>query len=102
VGGGFPGGARRAIRYGDGWMPIGGRDGDIAERLPHFREMAREAGRDPERIEVSVFAAESKQAALARHRDAGISRVVLVLPPAPRDEILPILDSYASLMDSVG
>ena len=26
VGGGFPGGARRAIRYGDGWMPIFGRD----------------------------------------------------------------------------
>jgi hypothetical protein len=37
---------------------------------------------------------------LARHRDAGISRVVLMLPPAPRDEILPILDTYASLMKS--
>jgi alkanesulfonate monooxygenase SsuD/methylene tetrahydromethanopterin reductase-like flavin-dependent oxidoreductase (luciferase family) len=53
VGGGFPGGARRAIRYGDGWMPIGGRDGDIAERLSHFHEMAREAGRDPQTLEVS-------------------------------------------------
>ncbi|MFB3118406.1 MAG: LLM class F420-dependent oxidoreductase, partial [Myxococcota bacterium] len=61
-----------------------------------------EAGRDPERIEVSVFAAETKAVALARHRDAGISRVILVLPPAPRDEILPILDGYASLMDAVG
>ena len=101
VGGGFPGGARRAIRYGDGWMPIGGRDGDIAERLPHFHEMAREAGRDPKTLEVSLFAAEPKKVALARHRDAGISRAVLMLPPAPRDEILPILDTYASLMESV-
>jgi alkanesulfonate monooxygenase SsuD/methylene tetrahydromethanopterin reductase-like flavin-dependent oxidoreductase (luciferase family) len=101
VGGGFPGGARRAIRYGDGWMPIGGRDGDIAERLPQFREMAREAGRDPETLEVSVFAAEASESALARHRDAGISRVVLMLPPAPCDEILPILDNHAGLMDSV-
>jgi len=25
-----------------------------------------------------------------------------MLPPAPRDEILPILDTYASLMNSVG
>ena len=33
VGGGFPGGAKRAIRYGDGWMPIYGRD-DITEYLP--------------------------------------------------------------------
>jgi probable F420-dependent oxidoreductase len=102
VGGGFPGGARRAIRYGDGWMPIGGRDGDIAEALTQFREMAREAGRDPESLEVSVFGAEAVETALARHRDAGISRVVLALPPAPRDEILPILDAHARLMDSVG
>jgi len=100
VGGGFPGGARRAIRYGDGWMPIGGRDGDIAERLPQFHEMAREAGRDPATLEVSIFAAQPKEAALARHRDADISRVVLILPPAPRDEILPILDNYASLMNA--
>lgn len=102
VGGGFPGGARRAIRYGDGWMPIGGRDGDIAERLPQFHEMAREAGRDPATLEVSIFAAQPKEAALARHRDADISRVVLILPPAPRDEILPILDNYASLMNAFG
>jgi hypothetical protein len=29
-------------------------------------------------------------------------RAVLMLPPAPRDEILPILDTYAGLMESVG
>jgi alkanesulfonate monooxygenase SsuD/methylene tetrahydromethanopterin reductase-like flavin-dependent oxidoreductase (luciferase family) len=43
VGGAFPHGARRAIRYGDGWIP----GGDIREVLPKFREMAQEAGRDP-------------------------------------------------------
>jgi len=101
VGGGFPGGARRAILYGDGWMPIGGRDGDIAGRLSEFHEMAREAGRDPETLEVSIFAAQPEQAALARQRDAGISRVILFLPPAPRDEILPILDSHAALMNAI-
>jgi hypothetical protein len=82
-------------------MPIGGRDGDIAEQLPRFHEMAREAGRDPKTLEVSLFAAQAKESALAGHRDAGISRVVLMLPPAPRDEILPILDAHASLMESV-
>ena len=102
VGGGFPGGARRAIRYGDGWFPIGGRDGDIAERLPHFREMAREAGRDPDALEVSVFGAAPDEDAMARHRDAGIARVVLFLPPAKSEEILPILDSHARIMASVG
>src|SRR6478735_1797217 len=45
VGGVFPHGARRAIRYGDGWIPTA--RGDLAEVLPKFREMAKEAGRDP-------------------------------------------------------
>src|SRR5438105_15701961 len=43
VGGAFPHGARRAIRYGDGWIP----GGDVREVLPKFREMAREAGPRP-------------------------------------------------------
>jgi hypothetical protein len=47
-----PRGARRAIRYGDGWIP----GGDIREVLPKFREMAREAGRDPAAIEITSFA----------------------------------------------
>ncbi len=102
VGGGFPGGARRAIRYGDGWLPIGGRDGDIAEHIEQFREMAREARRDPVTLEVSVFAAKPEKDVLARYRDAGIARVVLMLPPAARDDILPILDDYASVMNSLG
>ncbi len=102
VGGGFPGGARRAIRYGDGWFPIGGRDGDIAERLPQFREMAREADRDPDALEVSVFGATPDEDAMARYRDAGITRVVIFLPPAKSEEILPILDIHARVMDSVG
>src|SRR5213080_4073200 len=52
VGGAFPHGARRAIRYGDGWIP----GGDIREVLPKFREMARDAGRDPASIEITSFA----------------------------------------------
>ena len=41
VGGGFPQGARRAIAYGNGWMPIGGRGGDTLALLPAFREMLK-------------------------------------------------------------
>ena len=53
VGGAFPHGARRAIRYGDGWIPTA--RGDLAEVLPKFREMAREAGRDPASIEITLW-----------------------------------------------
>ena len=56
VGGGFPHAARRAIRYGDGWIP---RD-DWLEKdgmgvIDQFRQMATEAGRDPASLPISVF-----------------------------------------------
>jgi hypothetical protein len=35
---------------------------------------------------------------LKRYRDAGVTRVVLMLPPKGRDEILPMLDQSAALM----
>src|SRR6188472_1359634 len=46
VGGAFPHAARRAIRYGDGWMPQASRGSysEIADMIPRFREMAHEAG----------------------------------------------------------
>src|SRR5690349_7328696 len=53
LGGAFPWAARRAIRYGDGWYPTGG-GGNLEEHLPRFREMAREAGRDPQSLPVTI------------------------------------------------
>ena len=56
VGGAFPYGVRRVIRYGDGWIPAA--RGDVAEVLPKFHEMAREAGSDPTSIEITSFGLE--------------------------------------------
>jgi probable F420-dependent oxidoreductase len=95
VGGGFPGAARRAVRYGDGWMPILGRD-DVLAHAPRFRRMAEEAGRDPAGLEISVYGAPRDEAGLARLREAGIDRVVHVLPPEPAEKILPLLDQLAA------
>ena len=39
VGGAFPQGARRAIRYGDGWIPTA--RGDLTVDLPKFRSFVR-------------------------------------------------------------
>ncbi len=101
VGGIFPYGARRAIRYGDGWMPISGRGPDPIASLPEFRELAREAGRDPAELEVTMFGQRPDEPELRRCADAGISRVVFGLPPAARDEILPLLDRCAELKNKV-
>jgi probable F420-dependent oxidoreductase len=96
VGGGWPHGARRAIRYGDGWAPGHG-FGDPAEKLPEFRARARDAGRDASALEVTIFALPPKAAALAPYRAAGADRGVFGLPAAPRDEVLPLLDRCAEV-----
>jgi len=101
VGGGFSGGAKRAVRYGDGWMSIYGRD-DITEYLPEFRKMVEEAGRDPDTLEVSIFGCVGKPEVFEKFRDAGVTRCVFGLPPSDRDTVLPILDQYTEIMKQVG
>jgi len=99
VGGGWPNAARRAIAYGDGWSPIHG-FGNLVGKLPEFRKLAADAGRGE--LEISIFAAPPKADQLAPYRAAGAARAVLALPPAPRDEVLPLLDRYAKLAAELG
>jgi len=98
IGGAFPHAARRAIAYGDGWIPIGGREQDVLEVLPQFRQMAKDAGRDPASLSVDIFAPPKDLDVLKRYRDAGVDRVVLMVSPKPRDAILPNLDEGAALI----
>ena len=104
VGGAFPQAARRAVRHGDGWAPIAGRgpDGDVDELLPRFHQMLSEAGRDPQSVPVTLFGVPEDADRLARYRDKAIARVVVMLPSAKSDAILPTLDRWAELIRRVG
>ena len=102
VGGAFPYGARRAIEYGDAWMPIAGRQQDIVDLLPKFRQMAAEAGRDPDSLPVTMFLPAAEADTLARMRDAGAERAVLELLPEDEATCLARLDELAELARKVG
>ena len=84
VGGAFPYGARRAIRYGNGWMPhrVRGHYADVVALVPKFREMAREAGRDPADLPITIWGLEEDLDSLKRDRDSGAERVILSLDSA--------------------
>ncbi len=101
VGGAFPYGARRAVRYGDGWMPHRKRQhyADVVGLIPEFRAMEREAGRDP--MPVTIWSASEDMDALKRDRDAGVARVVLSLDSAKADAILPQLDRWARIIPTL-
>ena len=98
VGGGFPQGPKRAIAYGDGWMPIGGRDMDMLAVMPRFRQMVAEAGRDPDSLPMTAFGAPPKADLLKGYRDARLDRAVLLIATAGRDATLKALDEHAALM----
>jgi probable F420-dependent oxidoreductase len=97
VGGAFPQGARRAIRYGDGWIPVAGR-ADLTEVLPKFDEMVRESGRDRSSIEVTMFGLGEDTDKLKRFADLGVTRVVAGLPAEKSDKVLPIIDKWANMI----
>jgi len=101
VGGAFPYGARRAIRYGDTWMPHrGGPDyTDVHAKLPEFQKLVADAGRDA--LPVTIWGAEQNADVLKRDQEAGIERVVISLDSAKADVILPQLDHWATLLRQV-
>ncbi len=101
VGGGWPLAARRAVRLGDGWLPVGDAEGTL-RRLPDFRALAKDAGRDPASLEVSLYFAPPERSMLERLRDAGLSRAIFGVPSEPADRVLPRLDDYRKLLEQVG
>jgi alkanesulfonate monooxygenase SsuD/methylene tetrahydromethanopterin reductase-like flavin-dependent oxidoreductase (luciferase family) len=103
VGGAFPYGARRAIRYGNGWIPHKSRPqyGDVGDFLPQFRQMAAEAGRAAEELPVTIWGPEEERDRLRRYRDMGVARVVVSLESETADRIMPVLDRWAELIPLV-
>ena len=99
VGGNGPHTLQRVLEYGDGWMPIPGRDQTpLSDRIAELNRMAADAGRD--RIPVTVFGGSPRPEIVRHYAEAGVERCVFWLPPAPADEVLPVLDRHAGLAKS--
>ena len=103
VGGRLEYAAKRAFRYGDGWIP---RDDwletDGVESIHTFRKMAADAGRDPASLPISIFRTPDSLERLKLCQDVGIDRVVFTLPAEKEDKIMPILDRWSELMRQLG
>jgi probable F420-dependent oxidoreductase len=90
---------KRAIRYGDGWVPLmGSGEDDPVGLMPELRKALSEAGRDDCGFEVTIYMCPPADETVSRCAEAGIDRVLFPLPSAPRDEALAVLDGYAALI----
>ena len=101
IGGEAPWALKRAVRYCDGWMPIGVRD-EILAHIPAFRQAANDAGRDPDSLDVIVYFSADDEDTLKAYRDAGVSQVTFGLPSEGAEKVLPLLDRYAEAAARVG
>ncbi len=102
VGGSFPYSARRAIRYGDGWLPSAPKGSrDILEVIPRFRQMAAEAGRDPASLPITAWYPPRDLGLMHQYRDLGVDRAVFTVPSAAADVVLPALDEIGAIMRRV-
>lgn len=101
MGGNGPTTFDRVTEFCDGWMPIAMRSGDLSERIPVLKRQVESAGRNPDSISISVFAAKPDQAYIDKLEGLGVQRAVFLLPPAGREVVLPLLDRYAELMKSL-
>ncbi len=54
VGGSSPAALRRIVRYGDGWHTLRQSPDEVAAGLARLQGMMREAGRDPDKLKVSI------------------------------------------------
>ncbi len=104
VGGAYPQAARRAVRYGEGWIPLAGRPnqyGDVFDYVPKFRAMLKEAGRTEDSCPITLFNVQEDADLLKRYRDLGAVRVSVSLASDKADATLPILDRWAKLIQQV-
>src|SRR5579862_2956690 len=103
VGGAFPHAARRAVRYGNGWIPIAGRPiyGNFEDYFPQYKQMLADAGRSLADAPISMFGAAADYDQLMRYKELGVARVVAPLPPEGADSVLPLLDKWAELIGKV-
>ena len=103
MGGAFPYGAQKAIEYSDGWLPHATRPeyGDLLHKLPEFKKMCNEAGRDPSTVPITVYGVADDPDLLKRYRDAGVERVVFAVPSEAGEKLIPILDRYAKYNDQM-
>jgi probable F420-dependent oxidoreductase len=84
--------------YADGWMPIGG--AGIRAALPDLRRACDAAGRDSSELRIVPFGTIPDPGKLDYYASIGVDEVVLRVPSADADTVLPLLDEYARVAES--
>ena len=86
---------KRTVEYGNGWMPTRSTPELIKQGRAVLNELAVEAGRDPESIEVMAYIAPADRAKLQALAEAGADAAVLLLAKESEAAALAELEQLA-------
>jgi probable F420-dependent oxidoreductase len=97
---------KRVARYADGWCPGGLSVEKARECIPQIKKMARDFGRDPEKLEFSVLLMGGDPPTadvMKQYREAGVTRLVLAASAISEDglkvvrDLRPVVERAAKL-----
>src|SRR5207249_3793517 len=73
---------QRVVEWGDGWLPNRATPEEIETSRARLNALAKEAGRNPSSIAISVFGQPPDRDLVRRFHDAGAERVIIRPPTA--------------------
>lgn len=88
----------RIAEYCDGWLPIAGLE---ADHVPRIEEALNKRGRELSDITLAMFGMMPDKDFVQAKIEAGFSHLVFGVPPEPADVVLPLLDQYATFVESM-
>jgi len=88
--------SERVAEYGDGFMPIFGREGQAS--IAELREACARRGRDFSEIALASFGPPPTEAASVQCINEGYTHLIYVLPCAEPAKVLGKLDQLAELV----
>jgi probable F420-dependent oxidoreductase len=86
---------RRVVTYGNGWMPWMFTPEQIRQGRGILNDLARDAGRDPQSIEVVAMPVPADPDVFKAYEDAGADGVVVMVMPATEKEMVSELEQVA-------
>jgi len=99
IGGDGPTVLERVVDYCDGWFPLHGRsDLPMTERISTLNDLAAKRGREP--IPVTLFAGPAQHQVVEEYMNAGVDRYVFSLPSSGSDQVIPVLDRLAEMIET--
>ena len=97
-----PLGRKHAASWADGWYPVDVAMGDVAETVASFREEVKQAGRNPDDIEINIQIMDTSNLdILKEYRDMGIQRATIGVSMDLWDKpeaVMPMIDEYAEVI----